>query len=142
MATGHVVSKKLEFQTRGNGDTHDITDAVARAVRESGLISGVVTLFCPSSTSGLTTIEFEPGAVADLKRVFEEMVPSGREYRHNERWGDGNGHSHVRASLLGASLVVPFVDRQLALGTWQQIIYVDFDVRPRSREIVAQMMGE
>jgi secondary thiamine-phosphate synthase enzyme len=142
MATRHVVSKKLPFQTRGNGDTHDITDAVARAVRESGLISGVVTLFCPSSTSGLTTIEFEPGAVADLKRVFEEMVPSGREYRHNERWGDGNGHSHVRASLLGASLVVPFVDRQLALGTWQQIIYVDFDVRPRSREIVAQMMGE
>ena len=137
-----VISQKLSLQTRGNGDTHDITDAVARVVRESGLTSGTVTLFCPSSTSGLTTIEFEPGAVADLKRALEELIPSGREYRHNERWGDGNGHSHIRASLLGASLVVPFLDRQLALGTWQQIIYVDFDVRPRSREIIAQIMGE
>jgi len=142
MVAGHIVSKRLHLQTRGNGDTHDITDAVARAVRESGLTSGTVTLFCPSSTSGLTTIEFEPGAVADLKRALEELIPSGREYRHNERWGDGNGHSHIRASLLGASLVVPFLDRQLALGTWQQIIYVDFDVRPRSREIIAQIMGE
>jgi secondary thiamine-phosphate synthase enzyme len=142
MVAGHIVSKRLTLQTRGNGDTHDITDAVARAVRESGLTSGTVTLFCPSSTSGLTTIEFEPGAVADLKRALEELIPSGREYRHNERWGDGNGHSHIRASLLGASLAVPFIDRQLTLGTWQQIIYVDFDVRPRSREIVAQIMGE
>ena len=137
-----VVSKKLALQTRGNGDTHDITDAVARAVRESGLTSGTVTLFCPSSTSGLTTIEFEPGAVADLQRVFDEIVPAGLEYRHNERWGDGNGHSHVRASLLGASLVVPFVGGQLLLGTWQQIIYIDFDIRPRHREVVAQIMGE
>jgi len=137
-----IVSKKLPLQTRGNADTHDITGAVARTVRESGLQSGTVTLFCPSSTSGLTTIEFEPGAVADLARVFDEITPPGREYRHNERWGDGNGHSHVRASLLGASLVVPFVEGALTLGTWQQIIYVDFDIRPRHREIVAQIMGE
>ncbi len=137
-----VVSKKLSLQTRGNGDTHDITGAVERAVRESGLTSGTVTLFCPSSTTGLTTIEFEPGAVSDLKRLFDEIVPADREYRHNERWGDGNGHSHVRAALLGASLTVPFVDQKLMLGTWQQIIYVDFDIRPRSREIVAQIMGE
>lgn len=137
-----VISKKLSLQTRGNGDTHDITDAVAKAVRESGCKSGTVTLFCPSSTSGLTTIEFEPGAVADLQHVFDEIVPAGREYRHNERWGDGNGHSHVRASLLGASLAVPFVNGALTLGTWQQIIYIDFDIRPRHREIVAQIMGE
>ena len=137
-----VISKRLSLQTRGNGDTHDITDAVANAVRESGCQSGTVTLFCPGSTSGLTTIEFEPGAVADLQRVFDEIVPAGLEYRHNERWGDGNGHSHVRASLLGASLVVPFVGGQLTLGTWQQIIYIDFDIRPRRREIVAQIMGE
>jgi secondary thiamine-phosphate synthase enzyme len=137
-----VISKKLSLQTRGNGDTHDITDAVARTVRESNLKAGTVTLFCPSSTSGLTTIEFEPGAVADLQRLFDEIVPARLEYRHNERWGDGNGHSHVRASLLGASLVVPFVGGQLALGTWQQIIYIDFDIRPRQREIVAQIMGE
>ncbi len=137
-----VVSKKLSLQTRGNGDTHDITGAVERAVRESGLASGTVTLFCPSSTTGLTTIEFEPGAVSDLKRLFDEIVPADREYRHNERWGDGNGHSHVRAALLGASLTVPFVGQKLMLGTWQQIIYVDFDTRPRSREIVLQIMGE
>src|SRR5512136_1752472 len=137
-----VVSKKLALQTRGNGDTHDITDAVAQAVRDSGIQSGTVTLFCPSSTSGLTTIEFEPGAVADLQRVFDEMVPAGLAYQHNERWGDGNGHSHVRASLLGASLVVPCVGGALALGAWQQIVYIDFDIRPRRREIIAQIMGE
>ena len=137
-----VVSKKLALQTRGNGDTHDITDAVAQAVRESNLKSGTVTLFCPSSTSGLTTIEFEPGAVADLQRVFDEIVPAELAYRHNERWGDGNGYSHVRASLLGPSLVVPFVAGTLALGTWQQIVYIDFDTRPRHREIIAQIMGE
>lgn len=137
-----VISQKITLQTRGNGDTHNITDQVAQAVRQSGLHAGTVTLFCPSSTSALTTIEFEPGAVADLKRLFEELVPAGREYRHNERWGDGNGHSHVRAALLGPSLVVPFVSGQLLLGTWQQIIYVDFDIRPRQREIVAQIMGE
>jgi len=137
-----VISKKLSLQTRGNGDTHDITDAVANAVRESGCQSGTVTLFCPGSTSGLTTIEFEPGAVADLQRVFDEIVPAGLEYRHNERWGDGNGHSHVRASLLGASLVVPFVGGQLTLGTWQQIIYIDFDIRPRHREVIVQIIGE
>jgi secondary thiamine-phosphate synthase enzyme len=137
-----VISKKLTLQTRGHGDTQDITGAVARAVHESGLASGTVTLFCPSSTSGLTTIEFEPGAVADLQRVFDEIVPAGLEYRHNERWGDGNGHSHVRAALLGASLVVPFMAKELALGTWQQIVYIDFDIRPRHREIIAQIMGE
>ena len=137
-----IISKKLALQTRGNGDVHDITDAVARAVRESNLTSGTVTLFCPSSTSGLTTIEFEPGAVADLQRVFDEIVPASLAYQHNERWGDGNGHSHVRAALLGASLVVPFISGSLTLGTWQQIIYIDFDIRPRRREIVAQVMGE
>jgi len=137
-----VISIKLSLQTRGNADTHDITDAVARAVAQSGLKSGTVTLFCPGSTSGLTTIEFEPGAVADLQQVFDEVVPPNRYYRHNERWGDGNGHSHVRAALLGASLSVPFVDGRLTLGTWQQIVYVDFDVRPRHRDIVVQIMGE
>jgi secondary thiamine-phosphate synthase enzyme len=90
----------------------------------------------------MTTIEFEPGAVADLQRVFDEIVPASLAYQHNERWGDGNGHSHVRAALLGASLVVPFISGSLTLGTWQQIIYIDFDIRPRRREIVAQVMGE
>ncbi len=137
-----VITNKISLQTRGNADTHDITDAVARAVVGSGMTSGTVTLFCPGSTSGLTTIEFEPGAVADLKQVFDEVVPPDRYYRHNERWHDGNGHSHVRAALLGPSLSVPFADRRLMLGTWQQIVHMDFDVRPRQREIVVQVMGE
>lgn len=137
-----VVTKKVSLQTRGNGDTQDITREVARAVGESGVRSGVVTLFCPGSTSALTTIEYEPGAVGDLQQVFEETVPSDRYYRHNERWGDGNGHSHVRAALLGPSLSVPFIDGSLTLGTWQQIVHIDFDVRPRRREVIAQIVGE
>lgn len=137
-----VVTRMITLQTRGNADAHDITPAVARAVTDSGLRSGTVTLFCPGSTSALTTIEFEAGAVADFRQVFDEVVPPDRYYRHNERWGDGNGHSHVRAALLGPSLSVPFVDRALTLGTWQQIVYLDFDIRPRRREIVAQIIGE
>jgi secondary thiamine-phosphate synthase enzyme len=137
-----VVTKRISLETRGNGDTQDITREVARAVDGSGVSSGVVTLFCPGSTSALTTIEFEPGAVADLQQVFDETVPRDRYYRHNERWGDGNGHSHVRAALLGPSLSVPFVDGVLTLGTWQQIVHIDFDVRPRRRDVIAQIVGE
>ena len=137
-----IITSKISMRTAGNADTHDITDAVSRAVAESGLTAGTATVFCPGSTSGVTTIEFEAGAVADLQQVFDEVVPHSRYYRHNERWGDGNGHSHVRAALLGPSLTVPFVGRRLTLGTWQQIIFVDFDNRPRQRDIVVQIMGE
>jgi secondary thiamine-phosphate synthase enzyme len=137
-----VITGSLKLSTRGNTDIHDITREVARLVEQSGLKDGMVTIFCPSSTSGLTTVEFEPGALADLQRMFEELAPSNREYAHNATWDDGNGHSHMRASLLGPSLTIPFVDRGLTLGTWQQIIYVDFDIRPRQRELVVQMLGE
>ena len=137
-----VVTKRISLETRGNGDTQDITREVAQAVGESGVAAGVVTLFCPGSTSALTTIEFEPGAVADLQQVFDETAPRDRYYRHNERWGDGNGHSHVRAALLGPSLSVPFVDGVLTLGTWQQIVHIDFDVRSRRRDVIAQIVGE
>ncbi|NOH01984.1 MAG: YjbQ family protein [Chloroflexi bacterium] len=137
-----VKSLTLQLSTRGDTDIHDITHQVAGLVAQSGIKDGCATIFCPSSTSGVTTIEYESGALSDLKRLFEEIVPSHREYAHNARWGDGNGHSHVRASLLGASLTVPFVDRRLTLGTWQQIIYVDFDNRPRKRELVVQVIGE
>lgn len=137
-----VITASLQLNTRGNADVHDISDAVAKLVKDSGLKNGVVTLFCPSSTSSLTTIEFESGAINDLKRLFDEIIPPNRDYHHNLRWGDGNGHSHLRAALLGASLSVPFVNARLTLGTWQQIIYVDFDNRPRRRELVAQIMGE
>lgn len=132
----------LSLSTRGNADIHDITDEVASRVTQSGLKDGTVTIFCPSSTSGLTTIEYESGALSDLKRLFDEIIPPDREYAHNARWGDGNCHSHVRAALLGPSLTVPFVGGRLTLGTWQQIIYVDFDNKPRKRELILQVMGE
>jgi len=137
-----IVSKTIPLQTEGNGDIQDITRQVAKIVEESGLTDGVVTLFCASSTSALTTIEFESGAVADLRRLFDEILPPDRSYQHNLRWGDGNGHSHVRAALLGPSLSVPFVNRRITLGTWQQIVFVDFDNRHRSRQIIVQLMGE
>ncbi|PIU90074.1 MAG: secondary thiamine-phosphate synthase enzyme [Anaerolineae bacterium CG17_big_fil_post_rev_8_21_14_2_50_57_27] len=137
-----VKTTSISISTRGNADVQDITGEVAEAVTQSGLTSGTLTVFCPSSTSGVTTIEYEPGAVADLRRLFDEIVPPGRAYAHEAAWHDGNGHSHVRAALLGPSLTVPFVNGQLTLGAWQQIIYVDFDVRPRRRELVVQIMGE
>ena len=137
-----VISKKLTLNTHGNGHTVDITPGVERAVKESGATSGVVTLFVIGSTAALTTIEYEDGAVADLGRVFESIAPRGAEYEHHLRWGDDNGHSHVRAALLGPSLSVPFVGGRLTLGTWQQIILIDFDTRPRQREVVAQIVGE
>jgi secondary thiamine-phosphate synthase enzyme len=137
-----VKTGSISLSTHGNTDIHDITRELARLVEQSGLRNGSVTVFTPSSTSGLTTVEFESGAVSDLKRMFEELVPSGRNYAHNATWGDGNGHSHMRASLLGSSLTIPFVEKSLTLGTWQQVIYVDFDIRPRQRELVVQMIGE
>ena len=137
-----VKSSSIQLSSRGDADIHDITDQIAHHVAQSGLKAGTVTIFCPSSTSALTTIEYESGALSDLKRLFNEITPQNREYAHNARWGDGNGHSHVRAALLGPSLTIPFVNGSLTLGTWQQIIYVDFDNRPRRRELVLQLIGE
>lgn len=137
-----VVTVTIQLSTRGNSDVHDMTGQVAQAVAQSGLKDGIVTVFCPSSTSALTTIEYESGVVGDLKRMFEEIIPQNRPYAHDAAWGDGNGHSHVRAALLKPSLTIPFVSGRLTLGTWQQIIYVDFDNRPRRRELVVQVMGE
>jgi secondary thiamine-phosphate synthase enzyme len=137
-----IVTISLELNTRGNADIIDITENVGQAVLGSGMTAGIVTVFCPSSTSALTTIEYESGALADLRRLFDEIAPSNRHYDHNARWGDGNGHSHVRAALLKASLTVPFTSGRLILGTWQQIVYIDFDNRPRRRELVLQIMGE
>jgi secondary thiamine-phosphate synthase enzyme len=137
-----VKTVSLEFSTRGNADIIDITDQVAASIGETGLANGVVTIFCPSSTSAVTTIEHENGCFNDLRRLFDEIVDPKRDYAHNARWGDGNGHSHVRAALLGASLTVPFVSGRLTLGTWQQIIYIDFDIHPRRRQLVVKVMGE
>ncbi len=137
-----VKTFSISLNTRGNADIHNITDQIERQVAQSGFKEGIVTVFCPSATSALTTIEYESGAVSDLRRLFEEIIPQNREYAHNARWQDDNGHSHVRAALLGPSLTIPFVDSELTLGTWQQVIYVDFDVRPRQRRLVIQIIGE
>lgn len=137
-----VSTHRHTVTTRGQGDIQDITGAVSRAVSASDLTSGVVTVFVVGSTAALTTIEFEPGAVADFNRLFEELAPRYAEYDHHQRWGDDNGSSHVRAALLGPSLTIPFVDDALSLGTWQQIVLVEFDTRGRQREIVMQIVGE
>lgn len=137
-----VTTKRITLATQGHGDIHDITRQVVSAVQESELQAGIVTVFTPSSTSALTTVEFESGCLSDLNRLLDEIVPPDRDYRHNLRWGDGNGHAHVRAALLGPSLTVPFVDGRLTLGTWQQIVFCDFDNRARHRECVVQIMGE
>ena len=137
-----VTTHTIDLVTQGHAEVHDITDRVAQLVRASGLVTGVVTVFCPSSTSALTTIEFEDGCLQDLRRLFDEIADPARDYAHNARWGDGNGHAHTRAAMLGPSLTVPLVSGKLTLGTWQQIIFVDFDNRPRQRELVIQMIGE
>lgn len=137
-----VLTRTLSFQTRGRGHILDITAEVARAVRESKLRDGVATLFVPGSTASVTTMEFEPGLVKDMAGLFERLAPSGEEYAHHETGGDDNGPSHIRASVFGPSLVVPFTDGRLTLGTWQQIVFIDFDTRLRAREVVVQVAGE
>ena len=137
-----VVTKEISLQSQGNGDIIDITPEVRKRLAEADIGSGTVSLFISGSTACLTTIEFEPGLVADFKQMWERAVPRDITYQHDRAWGDGNGHSHVRASLLGASLVIPFSDKKLALGTWQQIVVVDFDNRARSRQVVVQIMGD
>lgn len=137
-----VATERCSVPSRGHGEIHDITVAVRDVVSGSGLTDGVATVFVTGSTAAVTTIEYEPGLVEDLTAAFERLYPQAMTYRHHERWGDDNGHSHVRASMLGPSLAVPFVDGELTLGTWQQIILVDFDTGPRKREYVVQMMGE
>lgn len=131
-----------ELRTDGQGDVRDVTKLVAEAVAESGAAAGLATVFVVGSTAGVTTIEFEPGAVADLDAAFEAIAPREAEYRHHLRWGDDNGSSHVRAAMLGPSLTVPFRQAALTLGTWQQIVLVEFDTRARTRTIVIQILGE
>jgi len=137
-----IISNKHEVATKGQGDAHDVTGLVTRDLENSGVRDGTVTVFVVGSTAGVTTIEFEPGAVADLNRTFESLAPRRGEYAHHLRWGDDNGSSHVRAALLGPSLVIPFEDGKLLLGTWQQIILLEFDTRSRRRELIVQIAGE
>lgn len=139
---GMIRTVRLHLSTSDQGDAHDLTAQLSRALKESGLTSGVMTVFVTGSTAAVTTIEFEPGAVADFNRLFEQLAPRHGDYRHHLRWGDDNGSSHVRAALLGPSLTIPFVDGALTLGTWQQVMLIEFDTSGRHREIVVQMMGD
>jgi secondary thiamine-phosphate synthase enzyme len=132
----------IELETRGHADMHDLTRAAQSCLEESGLVQGMLNLFTPSSTSALTTIEYESGALADLRRALDEIAPEDQDYQHNLRWGDGNGHAHLRAALIGPNLSIPVRNGQLALGTWQQILFIDFDVRPRTRRIMVTVLGE
>ena len=138
-----VKTEKIKVKTSGNCDIVNITEEAIKAVVKSKIVSGTVTLFNVGSTAAITTTEYEPGLVNyDIAAVFEKIVPQNDRYEHEKTWHDDNGHSHVRASLLGPSLSVPVVDGQLTLGTWQQIILVDFDTRPRTRTVICQIYGE
>ena len=142
-----VVTKHIQVQTDPTANQYhiciiDITPQVEQQVAEAGINNGAVTLFVAGSTAGISTIEFESGLLSDFRDMWERNIPKNIPYKHDRRWGDGNGYSHVRASLLGASLVVPLNDKRLTLGTWQQIVLVDFDNRPRSRQIILQIIGD
>jgi secondary thiamine-phosphate synthase enzyme len=137
-----VLTKRISLQSKGHGEIIDITPEVQKHLADTKLSEGTVTLFVTGSTAGITTIEYEPGLLADFKEMWERIIPQNIPYQHDKAWHDGNGHSHVRASLLGASLVIPFSSKSLALGTWQQIVLVDFDNRARSRQIVVQVTGD
>ncbi|MCK5706148.1 MAG: secondary thiamine-phosphate synthase enzyme YjbQ [Candidatus Aureabacteria bacterium] len=137
-----VETREINFRTKGNSDIVDITDKIATELETCKIRNGVVTMFVPGSTAALSTIEYERGVVSDLNGALERLIPSGISYKHNLAWDDGNGHSHVRASLIGPSLSVPIVKGNMTLGTWQQIVFIDFDNRSRNRIVIIQVVGE
>lgn len=134
-------SHTITLRTKGNTDIVDLTDEVSSAVKESGVQAGIATVFVPGSTAGITTVEYERGMIADLKRFLDDAIPEDADYAHNHG-GDSNGHAHVRAALLGPSVSIPISGGRLTLGTWQQVVLVDCDDRPRSREVVVQIVGD
>jgi len=137
-----VETRTLVVETRGQSEVLDLTSQLESALSETGLTKGIVTLFVTGSTASLSTIEFEPGAVKDIQLALEKVAPAHGHYHHHATWGDDNGNAHVRACLMGPSLTIPFVDGKPTLGTWQQVVLLDFDTRPRTRQIVVQVLGE
>ena len=137
-----VTTSRITLHTGGRGEVRDITDQVRKEVAGSKVANGVVTLFVVGSTAAISTIEYEPGLLQDFGEAWERLVPQAMPYMHDRAWGESNGHSHIRSTILGPSLAVPLVDGVLTLGTWQQIVLVDFDIRPRTREVVVQIIGE
>ncbi len=137
-----IITETISVSTRGHADMIDLTDAARQKLSGTGLQDGTVTFFASGSTAGITTVEYEPGLLKDVPEMFEKLAPEGARYHHDATWHDGNGNSHVRATLQGPSLVVPFSDGRMLLGTWQQVVLIDFDNRSRHRDIVMQIMGE
>ncbi len=137
-----VITRTLNINTKGFADIINLTAKVEGALRESNLNDGIVNVFVPGSTAGITTIEFESGAIEDLRSAIKRLIPDNIDYQHDAKWGDGNGFSHVRSAFLGPSLCVPFTDGKLLLGTWQQIIFMDFDNRPRYRDVILQIIAD
>ena len=137
-----IINEKIELRTRGNPDLVDITGQISAILRDSGLETGNLTVFVIGSTAAITTFEYEPGLVTDMQELYDKLVPKNKHYSHDETWGDANGFSHLRASLQGPSLTIPFEQGKLSLGTWQQVVLAEFDNRPRERQIVVQLIGE
>jgi len=137
-----VKSEEISVKTTSGTDVVDITLDIHKVIAGSGIVNGAVILFVPGSTAALTTIEYESGVINDLKKAIDRIAPQDIYYEHNERWGDGNGYAHVRAAVLGPSLHIPLIDGKLTLGVWQQIVLLDFDNRPRQRQVIIQLLGE
>lgn len=138
----NVITKTISISTKGNTDIIDITDRIEKLLSETKLKNGLINISVVGSTAGITTCENEPGLISDLKKIIEELIPQHKGYTHNGGWSEGNAHAHLRASLFGSSLTLPFVDGKLLLGVWQQIIFIDFDIRARQRKIILQFLGE
>jgi len=137
-----VSTKIIKIQSKGENDMVNLTEKVSHLVAKSGITNGIATIFVSGSTGSVTTIEFEPGLIHDFPEMLKRMAPKNLDYGHEKMWHDGNGHSHVKASLLGPSLTIPFIDSQLCLGTWQQIIFLELDTRSRNRDLILQVIGE
>ena len=137
-----ISTESIKIQSKGENDMIDLTGKIADSVAESGIVNGSILIFVSGSTGSVTTIEFEPGLIQDFPKMLNRIAPKNLDYGHERMWHDGNGHSHVKASLLGPSLTVPFIDGQLCLGTWQQIVFVELDTRERTRNLVLQIIGE
>ena len=137
-----VYSDKIHFATKGNCHIIDITSEINKALVKSKQVNGTVTVFVPGATGAVTTMEYERGLAKDIQEFYDRLIPKDKEYHHNAAWQDGNGHSHVRASCMGPSLAIPFLTGKLTLGTWQQVVFIDFDIRERDREIILQFVGE
>lgn len=137
-----IVTKNIQIKSRGEDDVIDITEPTLKAIKESNLKNGIVTVFVSGSTAAVTTIEYEPGLRNDFPKMLDRIIPRDIEYEHDKTWNDGNGHSHVRASLVGPSLTIPFKDETLLLGTWQQVVLLEMDTRQRERQVILQIIGE